>query len=620
MKQQLYELLNLLSNTQFQTGKLLADKLSLSDKTVRNRLKDLNKALTNQGAEVISKHHYGYKLNITNKKRFLSIQLDNNHQSIPDSTEERVKALLITLLNTKEYLKIDDLANRLYVSRKTLSSNLKHTEKILSLYKLKIDRRPNYGIKVVGTEFDKRNCLSNNAFDYYQEYDKHQQLINIVIASNQKDNTRMSEVALESFVKYLLISIKRISSDYRIKRDIGTTDISPATMKIIDELVIKISGLFNMKFSEIERKYLAIQYSATLSSDTYSQYGPNFVITSKIDELVFEMLNRIYETFGLDYRNNLELRMSLNQHLVPMDIRMRYMISVKNPLLNQIKRQYSFPYALAETACQYLQAYYNHPIPEDEKAYIAIIFALATEKRNLELRKKNIVLVCISGTSSSQLFKYKYLQAFGQYINKIYNCTVTDLDKFDFKGKHIDYIFTTVPLTKTFPVPIYEINLFINTNDILTYKELFENGDKQSIIDKFPTNLFMSGVKANSKEEVIDLMCRKVAHYGLIDKNFKSAVLKRESLGQTDFGNLTAIPHPYKLQTEKSFVIVAILDKPIIWTKNKVQVIFLLSLGKEEKSTLTDFYQKISDIVFDKNAIQQLINNPQYETLIQILK
>ncbi|MGI1782401.1 BglG family transcription antiterminator, partial [Streptococcus uberis] len=101
-----------------------------------------------------------------------------------------------------------------------------------------------------------------------------------------------------------------------------------------------------------------------------------------------------------------------------------------------------------------------------------------------------------------------YLQAFGDYINKVYESSVSDLDFFDFKGNHIDYIFTTVPLSKKYPIPIYEINLFIDTNDILTYKQFFEEGEKNYLLDYYSTNLFLPHLKASTKEDALKQMCQ----------------------------------------------------------------------------------------------------------------
>jgi len=616
----LYDILMLLSVNEYQTAQSLADKLSLSEKTVRMRIKELNEELSAFGARVISKQRYGYLLEVFDSQKFVQVSQDKTGYGIPENTEERQQYILFHLINAKEYVKLDNFSEQLYISRKTLSTNLKRVEEIAQLYHLFLDRRPNYGICLTGHEFDFRNCLVDYLFPMLQDETNHEWLIQLIFNGNQTNNVKMAEIALDSFVKYILVSIFRIRNQFFIRDDENPArEVSNATKMIIDKYANEIEQKFKVRLDEKERNYLAIQFSSRLSSDSYSQYGPNFVITGQIDELVFKMLNMIYETFSLDFRSNLELRMGLNQHLVPMDIRIRYNIQVENPLLEKIKKEYAYPYTLALTACLCLKEYYHKEIPESEISYIAIIFALATEKRNRVIERKNIVLVCISGKSSSQLFKYKYQQAFNQYINEIYECMVSELDQFDFKLHKIDYIFTTVPLTKKYPVPIYEINLFIDANDILVYREMFENIDSQRVINYFSTNLFQPNLKANTREEALMKMCGLIDHYHLIPDDFYEAVMKREEMGPTDFGNKVAIPHPYKVITEDSFVSVAILEKPILWNKNEVQVIFLLSIGNKEDSVLENFYQTIVDIVFDAEAIQALIQEPVYAKLVEII-
>lgn len=105
--------------------------------------------------------------------------------------------------------------------------------------------------------------------------------------------------------------------------------------------------------------------------------------------------------------------------MVPLDIRMRYNIPLKNPILAQIQRQYAFAYTVAVCACSVLSSHYGKAMPEDEIAYLAVLFALAMEQRDRPSRRYNIVVVCVSGRGTSQLFLYNYKRAFGKYINRI---------------------------------------------------------------------------------------------------------------------------------------------------------------------------------------------------------
>ena len=48
-------------------------------------------------------------------------------------------------------------------------------------------------------------------------------------------------------------------------------------------------------------------------------------------------------------------------------------------------------------------------------------------------------------------------------------------------------------------------------------------------------------------------------------------------------------------------------------------VIFLISIGNEKNKNLEEFYDKISNVFFDENRINYLINNSSYEALLEIL-
>ena len=76
----------------------------------------------------------------------------------------------------------------------------------------------------------------------------------------------------------------------------------------------------------------------------------NFVIPENIDQLSLRILQLISNEYHLDILNDFDIRMTLNQHLVPFDIRMRYEIPLKNPLLQEIKENYSLAYQAARIA------------------------------------------------------------------------------------------------------------------------------------------------------------------------------------------------------------------------------------------------------------------------------
>lgn len=170
-----------------------------------------------------------------------------------------------------------------------------------------------------------------------------------------------------------------------------------------------------------------------------------------------------------------------------------------------------------------------------------------------------------------------------------------------------------------FNIPILEINLFPKKEDINRYRKQLENSNSKSWLKYFSKELFIPNLDLEKKEDIIQVMCNCAMKNNLTSDNFLESVLIREKMGKTDLENLVAIPHPYEMMSESSFVVVATLKRPILWESRKVQVIFLISIGNEENKNLEEFYDKISNVFLDENRINYLISNSSYEALLEIL-
>lgn len=621
-----------LMDEEYHTARELAVRLNVSEKTVRVRLKEVNDIVVLHGATVTSKSNMGYRLTVNDYdkfKRFAYSGNGGNKTARPTTSNERVIFILAFLLNRYDYIKLDDLCEQCYVSRNTMTADLKKVEYILRIHHLVLERRPNYGIVISGSEFNKRVCIANNLIkrnDFMNADGKKEEQLkiigNIVLSVLHNHEFRISEVSLENLVSHIFIAEYR--SKYAQSIDIDGNRIQqlvkPDVLEATKEIALRTQQELQTFISASEQSYIALHMGAKLSSGSYNTPGTNVIISSKIDELTWRMLEIVHKSFNIDFMDNLELRMSLNQHMVPLDIRMQYGIPLINPLLHEIKKEYAFAYTMAATACIALSEHYITSIPEDEVAYFAILFELALEKKDKKIDKKNIIVVCASGKGTTQLFMYKYKQAFGKYIDNIHECTAWELEFFDFEANNIDYIFTTVPINIDVPVPVFEVNLFLENKDIVTCSEIFEASSNAFLHKYYLPDLFLTDIVAKNKGEALKLLCMHTEKYFPLPEGFLDAVLKREALGQTDFGNLIAIPHPFQVMTSKSFVTVGILRQPIWWGNNEVQVIFLISISSEEDSEIGRFYQLTTKLLFDGEALQQLLNDQRFEVLMALLK
>jgi len=622
-------LLSVLSKTEYLTAQELASEVGVSEKTIRERIKALNDILRTAGANVKSKQGHGFILDVHNSRlyeEFIVANSDSLSPEIPSSSKERQAYILASLLNRDDYIKLDDLSDFLYVSRSTLYNDLKAAESILNQYNIKILRRPKYGIKLEGAEFHFRICIANLFIDgnYMGIKDRtHQeeeikQLGNIVWKLVGKYKITLAEVSFHNFIIQIYVALKRICRNHNIDGMEKSDFLSDHEWEFINELCEILEDKFHIVLSDEEVTYIGIHLAGKRTLGDYRSGISNFVIKEEIDRLVMKMLELIFESFKLDFRNNLELRVLLNQHLLPMDIRLRYGIALKNPLLDDIKKNYSFAYIITTQAVIVLSEHYNKIITENEIGYIALIFALAIEKGAEKIAKKNILIVCFSGKGSAQLLAYSYKNLFKDYISDIVIVTLQELEFYDLKK--VDLIFTTVPIPYHVPIPIFEVGLFLHENDIETIKDVLISGDQQFLYKYYYQELFIKELDKQTKEEVIQVMCDKISTVKHIPKNFYEAVMERERLGRTDFGNLVAMPHPLKTITEETFVCIAILKEPIFWSHQHVQVIFLITVADGEDPDLKKFYNATTHLMTSEKSMKEIIEKRDFKTVIDKLK
>lgn len=628
-RSRLQELLTLLKQDEYRTAQQLAKHMRVSEKTVRIAIRDLNAELMKSGARIESKPRYGYCLVVTDQEQFAGYQAEEERSGvIPDSGKERSEYLMAYLLFRKNYVKIEELCDFMYLSKTTLSHYLKNIENVLDRYRLSIERRPNYGIKIVGEEFDIRRLIS----DYYI---KHHYLVGVNLTHQEQEIARLaetvktllakydvhlSEMSFDNFVDYTYVACKRMKAGYYLKLNKeNLPEIGIKEEAFIRELLNELESSMGITYTQDEKNYLRLYLAGKRMIGNVLENDSNFIIQEQTDRLAMEMLKLISNDYHMNFQNNFEMRMTLNQHLVPFDIRMRYDIPLKNPLLKDIKEKYSLAFQMAVVASGILVNHYKKEISEDEIGYFALIFQLALEKEQSD-GCSNILVVCSTGKATSRLLKYKYEQEFSEYLKNIYVCDLMGLETFDMSK--VDYIFTTVPITKKVDVPIVEVGMFLEDDDIRKVTDALRYGKKDDILRRYYTpERFLTDVPKGNKEEIIKYICQIISKQEKVDDDFYDMVLERETYVQMDYGNHIALPHPNRIASEESFAYVAVLNQPVIWNEFPVQVIILISIGRHGGSDKDrqKFYEATARFALNKEAVTELIGHPSYEILMELL-
>lgn len=605
----------------------LAERFSVSDRSVRTYVRKTNEAL-GSCAQIEKRRGGGYSLRVLNASAFAALRARDAHagqDAVPTTPEARVDYLLNDLLSRADWITVDDLASILFVSRNVITSDLRQVAATLERFGLVLEKRPHYGIRVTGPEMSRRLCLANLTLDCIIGTGGSASLDVIarcVSESLAEEDFQINSAAYQNLLVHIAVAVERIRANCYVPMEPEHLERMRSTPEylIAKKVAAAVERELTAELPEEEIGYIAIHLAGKQTLYTPgSDADANLVISDEVWNVVSRMLEMVWNAFHFDFRNDLELRMNLARHIVPLSVRLRYRMRIDNPLLSDIKQRFPVSYSMALESSCILAEEYGNALSEDEVGYIALAFALAIERQKSERPRKNILVVCASGQGSARLLEWRYRQEFGTWLDRIETCDVAHVASCDLTG--IDYVFTTVPLERKLPVPVREVKYFLDDEDVNSVRRILsgEAAAAAPLAAYFDERLFLGALDAEDKDGALDALCARVAEVHDVPGDFRALVQRREELAQTCFGNLVAMPHPVTPVTTSTFVAVAVLNHSVSWNGQEVRAVFLVSVSSLRDQKLDAFYRGMARLLTSREAIQKLVSNPDFATLLDVI-
>ncbi|WFT73967.1 BglG family transcription antiterminator [Halobacillus naozhouensis] len=622
------------------TSRYLACVTDVSSRTAREDIKQLDELL--EGAHIESIKAKGYQLTIHDNQQFRSY-LKNAYQEkplddpvIPNSPEERVRYLMKRLLLEDSYVKLEDLSEDMHISKSTIQNDLKHVKQILKKYEIVLDKRPNYGLKVKGSEFKLRFCMSEYVFERDKKAEPPNQILTdqldslteaqlskiwtIIIEEIKANEITPSDIAMNNLFIHIAIACKRIKSGHHVSiYKINLDEIrNQKEYAVADRIVAKVEECLQLTFPHEEVAYIAIHLMGTkmISQTNMKEEEIGKVLDKDIYQVTLAVLNRIEEKFDLNIRHDRELIVGLALHLKPAINRFKYGMNIRNPMIDDIKSNYPLVFEAGIAAGMVLEEEMGVAIDENEIGYLALHIGAAIERGKIKQGPKRCLIVCASGFGSAQLLKYKLQSEFDSKLEvaatteyyKLQQCPLED----------IDFIVSSIPIPDLLPIPVIEVNTILAEKDLEKIETMvFKNTVR--MFDYVKENLVFLDQPFSTKKEVLTFMCKELEDKGLVDDRFQESVEEREAVAPTAFGNLVAVPHPITPQSDQTFLTFCTLKKPIQWGEKRVQFICLLSVKKGSTEDLQSMYEMLGGIIDDISLVQELIKSKSRYDFTQLL-
>lgn len=608
----------------------LALKLNVSEKTIRNSIKAIRFELEKNGAQILSSSKSGYELIITDPdlyQSFIKKEISQNEDDFESSEQRILYILRYFLYHSNNYVKLDDLAEKMHVSKSCINRDIKEVKRLLSDHNLSFESKPSYGSRIKGKEYDLRICIAEYTVhhedvnhNYLKKYNS--VLTNIIDCLNatlNECNYKINEFSYQNLVMHLFVAMLRIrqGNPVYLEEEQFNEIKKMDEFKIAVNLINKLNAAFNLDVPLEEAGYVTIHLAAKREVHKSDDLPLNIVIDDKIHHLVEDILEHIYERYSLDVRNDIDLVMALSMHFITLDVRLRYELNLYNPILKDIKNRYQLAFLITQSCNEIIMERYHKMLSDDELAYIALHIELAIERLKFGKEKKNVLIICSTGAGTSQLLKYEYQKKFKDCIDKIYVSDPNKLKDFDFN--QVDYIFSTINIQLPVSKPVLLIHPILETKDIEKISKVIN--DKFEVKKFFDEKLFFSEIEGNSVKEVLQNMTHKIREVKEIPENFFELIMERERLGITNFQTGAAFPHPNLPCVDHTFIAVGILKKAIVWETSKVQMVYLFALTKNEKECELPMLYKVSgELLTDTNAIKNIIENKTFTCLTKYLQ
>ncbi len=611
----------------------------ISERTVRNEIRNLNEIGKSNGFQVVTKRNAGYFLEIEEYQKFLNYFSPSIPKIDVNNIEQRIIYILLMLFQAKGFIRIEDITKELSISRSTVVKDLNRICHHLSKYQLKLERKAHYGIKIIGDEQNYRRAISKvlersrnqlAKTEIYKEFSHSihiNRILDFLAERIQYYQLNISDVAFKSIIEHIRILAFRTSRKNFIKKMehsqmIEDDFIQSTSFQLSQDICDFLSAEYHIKIPENETVYLAEHIIGKTFTNDFS-----YEEKAKLKKRIQEILTIIDDEFITNFANDDGLVTALLMHTFPLLKRLHFNLQLENPIIEEVYSRYEYVFNIAIRFINLLNEDYQMKVSKDEIGYLAIYFAANLEKEKIKKleRFKKIAVICSTGGGAAYLIKMKLEAIFKEA--RIDTESSINLKKV-IQGNY-DLILSMVPIeTEKSTTPIIKISNFLDDDEIerienilaLTYEPLEKsNSPNKRIFDLFYEELFQ--IKDGPEDYLLFLNkeSKKLVTLGYALRDFPQKVHERETRMTTIYKNGVASPHSIEMGAKKECISVTIFKNPIIYQNKSVQLLFLINLKKGHLYLHKEISQLLLNIIENHQIRAELLKAKSYRQFIQVM-
>ena len=588
--QRLAQLFTLLQNETLPQEEL-AQRLSVSTRTVRADITALNALLLHYGAQFILTRGSGYQLVIHDPTRYQTLEESApKAQHIPRTAADRIHFLLVRFLTSAFSIKLEDLADAWFVSRATLQGDMVDVRERFQRYQLTLETRPRHGMKLFGSEVSIRACLTDLLWELSQQgplnpligeeaFDASVPtlLAGVLQETLTRHHVRLTDAGERFICLYGAVAVRRVSEGYPLA-DFSAEDVAQNVRDAARELANTMQQLAGKLLAPAEEEWLCVHLAARQVQDV----DPGTISADDDEALVNYILRYINQQYNYNLLEDAQLHADLLTHIKTMITRVRYQIMIPNPLLENIKQHYPMAWDMTLAAVSSWGKYTPYAISENEIGFLVLHIGVGLERHyNIGYqRQPQVLLVCDTSNAMVRMIeailqrKYPQLEIAATLSQREYEQREEIAE---------DFVISTVRISEK-EKPVVTIAPFPTDYQLDQIGKLvLVDRTRPWMLNKYFDEAHFQVIDTPMDQQALfATLCQQLQQEGFVGAEFHGSVVEREAIVSTMLGDGIALPHALGLLAKKTVVYTVIAPHGIAWGDETAHIIFLLAISKSE--------------------------------------
>ncbi len=575
LERQLNIIIFLFNSNQWVTSEELSIHFNLNKKTIQNDIKEISNFFSSDLKINVSKSK-GYYIEFISKEAKKVIITELNERVSKNSLLPRHSSIVLYLLFLKNYITMQDLADRFYMSKTAIALEIEIIKRWMERYEgIDLEINKKYGIIIHGDEGKKRSYCSKNGTLYafktlpfpdemIKEYENHFVIIREIISDScLKFEYIVTGEELEKITRFITVSIIRTRMGYIRESETEFKVNSLITYDIAEHVREQLNHHFT--FRELKDIEILLSESDTLGSRKETSPSTMEKVHLFTQEIAKE-IGIVESHLKIDY-------LQLANHIEKMILRNNSGDVAINHYNEEIILQYPLETHLTY---QFLGNIFSMKINK-ESSFVALF--LSTYFRQYKNRSK-VLLVSDQNIS------------IGQYINSLFEknesfqiSEFSMMPTYQFKSKpevkyEFDFLLTTNPEVILLDNSFYFLSPIVDISNIYTSlrKRLLDDNEK--------------------RKEIIKKNCVK-EHFLTKEDSDYPFLLELIQNGNTATHHTFSKINLYICQltdTNPNQINIYNLNEPVLFKHKKIKRIIDVRFNKKDPSIFL-FFSTVSDIL-----------------------